>query len=181
MWAYASYGSRWVHTDAIIRVPPEINNDFITTLTTTKGDDLITIYLYINGSVQFVSMNERVVRTRSTYHELLRSYSYRQQIDKFHPIVIHCQFTRSIFTKRSGQWWFWYIANARLVIFIEVRRKCITLIFCNCLLFARYFFNLISRSFFNCLARIFLITGFSLVFVVHVYPNIFLITTFFPA
>ena len=61
MWAYAFDVSRWFHTDAVIRVPPEINTRFFTTIMTPKGYLPITVSLSINGRAQLVGMNERVI------------------------------------------------------------------------------------------------------------------------
>ena len=36
LWTCASYGSLWVHTDAVIFVLPKINTHFVTTLPTPK-------------------------------------------------------------------------------------------------------------------------------------------------
>ena len=43
IWVCASDGSWWVHTDGIIRGPPEINYHFIPTLMTYEGDVLINM------------------------------------------------------------------------------------------------------------------------------------------
>ena len=55
MWANASDGLRWVHMDAVIRVPPEVNTYLVTTLPTPKGYPPIIVYLYINGITHLVS------------------------------------------------------------------------------------------------------------------------------
>ena len=48
LWDYASDGSQWVHTDAVICVQPKTNTHLITTLPTNKVDVPITVYLSIN-------------------------------------------------------------------------------------------------------------------------------------
>ena len=63
MWANASDGLRWVHMDAVIRVPPEVNTYLVTTLPTPKGYPPIIVYLYINGITHLVSTNEHIDRT----------------------------------------------------------------------------------------------------------------------
>ena len=48
---YASDGYWWVHTDVVISITPKSNSShFSTTIQTTKGDILITVYPSINGS-----------------------------------------------------------------------------------------------------------------------------------
>ena len=57
LWAYASDVSWWVHTDAIIFIPSEINTHLVTTLPTPEGNVPITVSLSVNLSVRLVSMN----------------------------------------------------------------------------------------------------------------------------
>ena len=61
LWANTSDGSLCVHTDAIIRVPPEINNHLVTTLPNPKGNVPITASPSINGIARLVIINDRVV------------------------------------------------------------------------------------------------------------------------
>ena len=86
MGAWDSYGSWWVHSNFVIRVPPEINTHLITTFTTTEGEVLITVYPSINGSACLVSMrNKLVAQPRTIYHEIFWPYSCRRQWEIFHP------------------------------------------------------------------------------------------------
>ena len=79
LWAYAPNGSLWVHRNAVICVPPEMNNHFIITILTPKGESLITVLPSTNGSTCLVSIHKCVVRTRSTYQDIFRTYIYSQQ------------------------------------------------------------------------------------------------------
>ena len=88
LWYYASNGSLWVHTNAVILVLPKINTHFFTTLHIPKGDVPITVSPSINGSARLVSINECVIRTRSIYCEHFRPYSYSRQQDMFHTSVV---------------------------------------------------------------------------------------------
>ena len=54
LWVLASDDSRWIHSNIVICVTPEINTHFVTTLTTPKGEAPITVYLYINGSARLL-------------------------------------------------------------------------------------------------------------------------------
>ena len=151
---------QWCH------VLPRINTNFFQTVTTPKGDVLITMFLSINGIVRLVSLNECVVQTRSTYYKLCKPYSYIQKQDMFDPSavsvfqLIRCQFMSIIFYNQSGQWYFWYIHGVSFVWFLEVRRIYIKFIACNFLLFFHNVFNLIvcsflfvSRNLFNLIGR----------------------------
>ena len=174
---------------------------FVTTIPTPKGDVATTLSPSINGSTRLVRTNECVVQTHSTYCNIFRPYSYRRQRDMLHPCVVGaCRFIfhwflSSIFLKHVIKWWCWYIVDIIFVRFIDVRRKYIIFIACNCLLFAcdlfnlivsgffffaRNMFNFIDRSLFNYFARVFLITLISLIFVVRIYLTISLIPTFYP-
>ena len=52
--AYVSDGSRWIHTDAVIRITSEINNNSVKTLLTPEGDVPITVSPSINVSTRLV-------------------------------------------------------------------------------------------------------------------------------
>ena len=88
LWDYVPNGSQWIQSNAVIHVPPEINTYFITTLPNFKEYVPITMSPSTNGIYRLVKMNERVVRTKSTYHELLRTCSYIQQRHMFHPSIV---------------------------------------------------------------------------------------------
>ena len=88
LWNYTLNGSWWFHTNAVIRVLPKINTCFLTNIPTPKGDFLITMSPSINVSANLVSINERVIRSRSNFRELFRPFKYIQQQDMFHPSVV---------------------------------------------------------------------------------------------
>ena len=102
----------------------------------------------------------------------------------FHPIavgvfrLIHCQLLISIFPKWSGQFWYWFIVDARFVILIDMGHKYIIFIACDFLLFAHDLFNLIARVFFNYFAHTFFDTLICLNFVIQIYLPIFIIPDF---
>ena len=89
LWSLASGSSRWVHTDAVIAIPPKSNSShFSTTLHTSKGYFPITIYPYTNGSSQLNRINECIIKTHSSYCELFRTYSYKWKQYMFHPRTV---------------------------------------------------------------------------------------------
>ena len=56
---YAFNGSRWVHINAVIVIPPGSNSFYLsTTPYTDEGDFLITVSQSINGSARLFIMNE---------------------------------------------------------------------------------------------------------------------------
>ena len=117
MCACAYDVSQWVHSNLVIRVPPEINTHFVTTFPTTKGEVPITMYPSINQIACLVIMYDEIVdQPHTTYHEIFRPYSYRQQREMFHPsavsvcwlICFQDRYLLSvIYYKRSRQWWRW--------------------------------------------------------------------------
>ena len=86
MWAWDSNGYWWVHSNSVINVPPEINTQFVTTFPAPKGELPMTLYPFINGSTLLVSIhNEIVAQPCTTYREIFRPHSYRQQQEISHP------------------------------------------------------------------------------------------------
>ena len=125
MWAVASNGSCWVHTNFVINTPPESSSQhFSTTIQTAYVDVLITISPSVNGSgCLFVKNDEcmtcRIVPMcsrnteglRGSYPEYFRPqwFSYYQKRSHFHPRavgvsqLVHHLWLRGIFTNRGGQ------------------------------------------------------------------------------
>ena len=76
LWAWASDGSQWVHSNFFIRVLPGINTHFVTNIFTQEGVLPITVPLYIYVSDRLVSMHDELVsQPHITYHEMFRTYS----------------------------------------------------------------------------------------------------------
>ena len=117
LWACVSDGSRCVHSNFVICVPPESNTHFVTTFPTPEGGFLITVSPSINGSSWLVSFrNDHVTQPHTNYHKLFWPYSCRRQLEIFHTsavgvcrLILHrCGYLlRGISTKRSGQLWYW--------------------------------------------------------------------------
>ena len=110
LWSYASYGSFRVHTDAIITITPKSKSlHFGTTLQNSYGDVLVTLYPYFSVISHLVEVNEIIIQTCSSCHELFRPFSYNQQRDRFHTIAvgvrqfIRHQFIIGIFPNRIKQ------------------------------------------------------------------------------
>ena len=77
--AYAPDGSRWVHRHSISCVPPKVNINLITNFYFSEGGILIIVSPSNNEINRLVSVNERFVRTCSTYCELFIPYIYSRQ------------------------------------------------------------------------------------------------------
>ena len=165
LWVLASDDSRWIHSNIVICVTPEINTHFVTTLTTPKGEAPITVYLYINGSARLLLWMIVFFRKRSTYCNNFWPYSCRQERDMFHPSAVGvfwliCFWLLStIFTKGGGWWWCsWYISKVRLVKAKRFWRS----LFAHILLFS---------------PLILVFTLINIIFVVRIYLTILIILT----
>ena len=85
LWVWDYDGSRWVHYNFVIRVPPKINTHFVTTFTTAEGEVLITVSTSINGSARLVSTHDEIVNQLcTTYCEIFRTYIYLRQREMLH-------------------------------------------------------------------------------------------------
>ena len=77
IWDYDPDGSQWLHTDAVITIPPKSNSShFSTTIQNAEGDVLITVTPYINVITRLVIIHNHIVQTCSSYHNIFRTYSY---------------------------------------------------------------------------------------------------------
>ena len=76
LWEWTSNGSRWVHWNFIINVPPKINTHFVTTFSTPEKEALITVSLSINRSSHLVRFYDEIS------YQLLTTYP-----KIFYPIV----------------------------------------------------------------------------------------------
>ena len=159
LWEWDSDGSRFVHSNFVICVPPKIKTHFVTTFPTSKGEVLITVSPSTNISALLVSFcKELVDQPPTTYHELFLPHSCCRQWDIFHPSAVDvCQLIHhqdgylpnNISPKWCGQRWYWYIVEVRF----ETRIK-FSHISCNLLLYTHNFFNFIARVWFNFFAHV---------------------------
>ena len=112
----------WIHCNFFIHVPPKINSHFVTTFLTPEGELRIAVSPSINGSAWLVSFRDEIAdQLHNTYYNIFRPYSYLQQREMLHPSSVGvCRliryqdlyFLKDISTKRSGQWyWFWIFCS----------------------------------------------------------------------
>ena len=79
LWVWASNGSWRVHSNFVIRIPPKINTNFVTTFTTPEGEFPKTVFLSINRRTCLVSMRDKIfAQPRTNDCKLFQTYICRR-------------------------------------------------------------------------------------------------------